>query len=80
MSDRVSIHYDDGTKTDFNNVDDAVVHAHVQGSAGVTSVKDEDGGSVLTRKQLEDQVARVREHAPIDAGEALKAARKVRKD
>lgn len=80
MTDRVSMFYDDGSKTDFNDVHDAVVHAHVQGTAGITEVKGEDGKRVLTRKQLEDRVAQVREQAPADAGEAVVVARKIGKE
>src|SRR5688500_12124439 len=77
MSSRVTIQYDDDTKIDFEDLVDAVAHAHVQGVAGVTAVVDEDSGDrVMTRKQLQDVVDKVREQAPTDAGEAVKVARK----
>lgn len=76
---RVSIHFDDESKVDFNDVADAVFHAAQQGTAGVTGVKDEDGRSVLTRKQLEVKVAQVQEHAN-DPAERVKAARRISKE
>ena len=76
---RVSIHYDDGTKTDFDDLGDAIFHAHVQGVAGVAEVSDDDGGRVLTRKQLEDKVAAVRD-APGGLEDQAKAAAQAAKE
>jgi len=76
---RVSIVFDDETKVDFNDLADAVFHAAQQGIAGVTGVKDEDGKSVLTRKQLEGKVAQVQEHGN-DPEERVQAARSVSKE
>lgn len=77
---RVSIHFDDETKIDFNDLSDAVFHATQQGLAGVTGVKDEDGKSVTTRKQLENLVAQVQEQGGNDPEERVKAARSVSKE
>lgn len=61
MSERVSLVYDDGSKTDFDSVDDLYFHVDRQGLAGVVEVvaTDEDGlptdEVVITREQLSDR-------------------------
>lgn len=76
---RVSLHFDDESKIDFNDLGDAIFHATQQGVAGVSGVKDEDGRSVLTRKQLEGKVAQVQEHGN-NPDDRAKAARSVAKE
>jgi len=61
MSERVSLIYDDGSKTDFNSLDDLYFHVDTQGLAGVVEVvgNDEDGAPtdevVATREDLNDR-------------------------
>jgi hypothetical protein len=61
MSERVSLIYDDGSKTDFDSVDDLYFHVDRQGLAGVVEVvaTDEDGlptdEVVATRDDLSDR-------------------------
>lgn len=61
MSERVSLVYDDGSKTDFNTLDDLYFHVDRQGLAGVVEVlaNDEDDATtdevVLTRDDLSDR-------------------------
>lgn len=96
---RVSIHYDDDTKTDFDDVADALFHVAQQGVAGVVEVREQDsdpepcktcggtgvadrkvGSRVLTRKQLQDRVARVQEDSDGTVDGNLKAARRAAKE
>ena len=61
---RVVLHFDDGTKIDFNNEDDALHHLSVNGSAGVSGLNEEadedpgvnQGKRVKTRAQLDKAV------------------------
>ena len=61
MSERVSLIYDDGSKTDFNSLDDLYFHVDTQGVAGVVEVveNDEDGvptdDVIATREDLSDR-------------------------
>ena len=61
MSERVSLIYDDGSKTDFNSLDDLLFHVDTQGLAGVVEAvsNDEDDSPtdevVLTRDELNDR-------------------------
>ena len=67
MSERVSLVYDDGSKIDFNNVDDLLFHVDTQGLAGVVEAvgNDEDGAPtdevVLTRDELDDRTQEEKE-------------------
>jgi hypothetical protein len=76
---RVSIHFDDETKIDFNDLSDAIFHATQQGVAGISGVEDEDGKSVVTRKQLEGMVAQVQEQGN-EPEDRVKAARSLAKE
>lgn len=62
MSERVSLLYDDDTKTDFNDVGDLLYHVSKQGLAGVVEAVDEESqDQVYDREELKDLVAQVRE-------------------
>lgn len=50
---RVTLHYDDGSRIDFNNQDDAVYHLRVAGFAGVVELRDgATGKPVANREKL----------------------------
>lgn len=61
MSERVSLIYDDGSKTDFNTLDDLLFHVDTQGLAGVVEAVENDDNDeltdevVLTRDELNDR-------------------------
>lgn len=76
---RVTMVFDNESKVEFNELGDALFHAAQQGTAGVTGIQDEDGKSVMTRKQLDAKVAQVQEHAN-DPDGRVKAARKLAKE
>lgn len=99
MSNPVSIHYDDDTKTDFNDVADALFHAAQQGIAGVVEIREQDsdpepckhcggtgvtdrkaGARLMTRKQLQNRVARIQEDSDGTVEGNLKAARSAAKE
>jgi hypothetical protein len=79
---RVSIHYDDDTKTDFNNLGDALFHATQQGTAGIVNVRDPDRQVTWTRKQLDARVGSVQDESAVDASpeNRAKVARRLAKD
>jgi hypothetical protein len=56
MSERVVLHFDDGTKIDFNNEADALNHVKVQGGAGVTGLHEEGTPEELAIANLEAQL------------------------
>ncbi len=56
MSDRVSLHFDDGNKIDFNNEADALHHVRVQGAAGVTGLHEESAPEEFAIANLKAQL------------------------
>jgi hypothetical protein len=56
MSERVVLHFDDGTKIDFNNEADALNHVKVQGGAGVVGLHEEGSPEELLAANLEAQL------------------------
>jgi hypothetical protein len=62
MSERVSLLYDDDTKTDFNDAGDLLYHVSKQGLAGVVeAVEEESGDTLYDRDELKGLVDQVRE-------------------
>lgn len=67
MSDRVSLLYDDDTKTDFNDVGDLLYHVDKQGLAGVVeAVEEESGDQLYDRDELKETVDSAREQGLVD--------------
>jgi nucleoside-diphosphate-sugar epimerase len=73
---RVCLNYDDGTKTDFNDVADALYHVAQQGAAGVVNITNEKDGTVVVQRRSLDP--KVREIVESDA--PLSTARKLAKE
>lgn len=69
---RVTMYFDDESKIDFNDAGDALFHAVRQGASGVTAVKDEDGKSVLSRKQLDTLVRRANDEGLMEPRDITK--------
>lgn len=63
---RVTLHFDDDTKIDFNDAGDALFHVTRQGSSGVVGLRDEDGKNVWTRQQIDARVRRAAERGLVD--------------
>lgn len=64
---RVSLHFDDGTKIDFNDEADALNHARVQGISGVVELSEEASEQERAILHAEDQLAVAKGKSPAQA-------------
>lgn len=76
---RVVLNYDDGTKTDFTDLADALYHVARQGAAGVTNLTGEaDGKVILPRRSLDARVKTITDEP--DPDNRLALARDIAKE
>ncbi len=61
---RLSLHYDDGTKIDFNSEEDVIHHLAVQGTAGVEGLHEEASPEDMAVAHLEAQIKAIKGGEP----------------